>query len=116
LIDLSGMVNDADFAAAFTISRTTGQFVSGGYQPSVATVPGYGIIRPADAASLDMIPDGDRVTGAIAILSTTQLYETNATGTSDTLTWDGAGYRIMRVFDCSSTGYWKAIAVRQNGQ
>lgn len=134
MINIAEVINDPDFAQPFTIQRDSGQFAAGGWQPNITLVQVYGVITVADAQTLDMIPEGDRPTGAMSFYSTCEIYETHtepnaygqggagqggyggAQGTSDIICWRNQNYRIVKVVLEADWGYWKAVGVRMAGE
>ena len=66
MIDMFEVVADADLQAPqpFTILRSTGQFVSGGFSSAVASIQAYGPVQRATDKEIQMLPEADRV-GAI---------------------------------------------------
>jgi hypothetical protein len=115
MIDVSEVVNDTDFCYSFTILRSTSSFVPGGISSAQQSISMYGPVQVADAKTLKMVPEGDRVEGARVFWSTVQMYETNQNGISDVIEWYGQTYRIVKVWPWQTNGYWKAYAVRMSG-
>lgn len=118
MIGVGEIVNDPDFAQAFTIMRSTTSFVLGGVSNNTTPVPGFGTITVASGNDLDQVPEGDRVKGAMMFHSTAILYETHADGTpglSDTIVWRGQNYRLITVAPFADWGYYRAIGVRMSG-
>jgi hypothetical protein len=118
-IDVSEVILDGDLAQPFTILRSTdGKFVMGGWQDRLVTIKAFGVITVASVEQLRMVPEGDRVTGAMAFYSTQQLFKTHVDptpGNSDILMWRGQKYRVSEVKPWADSGYWMAIGVRISG-
>jgi hypothetical protein len=117
---IAQVVNDPAFAQSFTITRSKGgQFKLGRWINATQTVASWGSIQPPSPEELEMVPEGDRVTGMIVIHSSQPIYETNVNltnGISDLVTWHDNQYRVMKVLPWQDYGYWKALAVRMSGQ
>lgn len=117
---IAEVVNDPDFAQSFSIQRSQGgTWQAGKWVDSKTTIGMWGAIQPPTPEELDQVPEGDRITGVIAIWSTGQIYETNVDsklGISDIATWHNEPYRILKVFPWNDYGYWKALACRMSGQ
>jgi len=114
-VDLSRVVNNSRIAENWVIQRgTAGQFAAGGWQESRTSIPAYGIVSVADAKTLDQLPEGDRVREAMIFHSTTQMFVTNAANnqTSDLIQWNNDQYRVIKVADYATRGFWWAIAGR----
>jgi hypothetical protein len=65
-----------------------------------------------------MIPEGDRIQGAMTFHSTEALYVTrigNASGTSDKILWRGEYYKLVSVYPEVDWGYYKAVGTRIKG-
>jgi len=133
-ISLEEIVNDLDLAESFTIQRSTGSFVLGGFSTVVTNVQGYGIVTVAKDQDLEMIPEGDRVTGAMLLHSATKIYITTLGAptygsdqynpgdyggnqhVSDIIIWHEQQYRVLSIAPWSNFGYWRAVMVRMAGQ
>jgi len=121
-LDLSDVVSDPDLADEYTVNRITGSFQLGGWQQSSVSIPGYGVVSVASDEDLQMIPEGDRLSGAMVFHSVDQIYITekdptnNAQHISDQLLWNNQLYRVLKVWPYNNRNYWKAIAVRMAGQ
>lgn len=119
MIHLSEVVNDPDFAQAFTIQRSQGgAFGPGGWMDQSSPIAAYGVIQPARAKDLKQIPEGDRVTGAISIIAQQEMFITHndpTAGLSDIVVWQGNNWRVMSCDPWVDFGFYKTIAVRMEG-
>ena|SRR6185312_15402673 len=124
MIQIGSVVDDPAFAQPrpFIVHRSTGYFGLGGWQNTVSDIEMTGTIQPASAKDLQQVPQGDRVTGIIAIWSQQQIYTTHDTnsvetpGVSDIIEWQGDKYRVQSSVPWVDAGYWKVIAVRMSGK
>lgn len=119
MINVSDILLDPDFLQSFTINRSTGSWVLGGFQSTVSQVQASGVVDVASSRDLAQVPEGDRVTGSMAFYSTQPLYLTRngqTTGLSDTITWQGDKYRLVQIFPYVDYGYYMAIGVRMTGE
>lgn len=122
-IQISELISDPDFAQAFTVTRTAGQWVSGVFtndQP--VYIPFIGVIEPMKTQDMLMFPEGDNIRGLVNVYTIEPIYTTRldeSTGTSgafsDEITWQGEQYKIIQVQNYSDFGYYKAIAARKLG-
>jgi hypothetical protein len=132
---LSRVVANPIMAEAYTIQRSIGTFKLGGWSRTWVSVPGYGVISVAKDQDLQMIPEGDRVGGAIVVHSVDRIYITSSEGEgyseqafgtsgysgsetefiSDQIVWQLNRYRILHVGPYPNRGYWKGIGVRMRG-
>src|ERR1035438_3674773 len=102
--DLSEVVNDPDRAEYFTVFRSVdGVWGPGGWSDSFDTLSYYGIVSIADPATVQSLPEGDRIEAAIVINCELPLYVTRIAGedcetgndaTSDVVRWENANYRV----------------------
>lgn len=113
-IDLSDVVSSNDFAEPFTIRRSSGSFVAGGWSQTTTDIAALGVVSIARDKDLDSLPEGDKVKEAIVVHSTQEMMLTNLANsrTSDLLIWMGQSYRVLSVANYSNRGYYKAIAER----
>jgi len=122
MIDTSELMFDPDFCETFTVLRSGGgRFLPGGYKPNSATISMYGAAQVADANTMLMVPEGDRVLGARVFWSNAQIFITQGgnkgTGDvqSDVILYHGQRWKVMEVWDRSANGFFKAYAVREGG-
>lgn len=121
-INLSSVVLDARLAECFTVIRTSGSWVSGGWEAGPSTsISMFGVITIADPRTLEMVPEGDRITGSVQVFCNERLYPTavesrpDAPALSDLLEWKGCRFRLMNVSNWCSWGFYSAIGVRLEG-
>lgn len=122
MINVSRIVNDPRFSQSFKVYRKSGVWVRGRFEEDEKEIEMNGVITPAKPKEIEMIPEGDRVGGEIAIHSTNKIYTTHALnnendeetneGTSDEIEWQGERYKIYQVSDYSQYGYYYAIGMR----
>lgn len=119
--DLAFVIDDGTLSEAWTISRMHGSFQQGGWVvDSTTSLPGWGVVSVATDEDQDMMNIGDRITGAMVFHSQSRIFETqvDANGTehmADILIWNFQKYRVMHVAPYPNRNYWKAIAVRMQG-
>lgn len=121
---MSEIVNDPDFAQAFTITRSqNGTWENGIWVNATVAIPGYGVIQPTTPEELKQVPEADRVTGMVSFHSSSVIYETHTNGVtdstaaiSDTIAWNNQSYRVVKVFPWQDFGFYKAICSRMSGQ
>lgn len=117
-VDLTEVAMDIDLGGEVTIIRQTGAFAAGGWQVlSTQEIPAFGVIGIASPETLSMIPEGDRVSGAIEFVTAQPIYETLAStsGISDKIIWNGNTYRVQSVAPWPMNGFYDAILVRMTG-
>ena len=118
-VDLSEVCLDTDLGECFEILRTTGQFAAGGWQETMSVaVQAFGIITIAESEALDQIPEGDRVTGALQVITADPIYETLArnSGVSDKIRYFGNLYRVQAVAPWRKSGFFSAVLTRMTGE
>lgn len=119
MINIAEVITDPDFAQAYTLTRSSGQFGAGSWMENTpTTVSMYGPIVPTSDEDLQQVPEGDRATGMLTFYSTERIYRTHTDGTpgtSDIITWQGDKWRVIYIKNLSDYGAWKAIAARMTG-
>jgi hypothetical protein len=139
--DLSFVVDDGVLSESYSIARLSGTFQIGGFHTTETIIPGWGVVSVASPQDLEMIPEGDQVTGAspqdlemipegdqvtgaMVFHSMDRIFETQKdvnpvpNGTqyvSDQLIWEFQRWRVLKVFPYPNRTFWKAIAVRMQG-
>lgn len=119
--DLAFVIDDGVLSESYTVNRTTGSFQLGGWSQTSISIPGWGVVSVATEMDLEMIPEGDRPTGAMVFHSQQQIYETDVTQAStaqtvsDVLVWGGYSWRVLKCWPYPNRNFWKAIAVRLAG-
>jgi hypothetical protein len=117
-VDLTEALSDPQLGEGFAVTRTVGQFGAGGWQvTSVSTIQMSGVISIASSRDVDTLPEADRVHEMIVINSLVEIFVTSAdkSNTSDVVNYQGKKFRVLRVFNYASRGYWWAIAGRTQG-
>ena len=78
MISVEEVITDPDMIAPrnYTILRSQGQFVAGGFQSTVTPIPMFGPVQQASNKEIDMIPEADRVGAMRSFWSTCPLYVT----------------------------------------
>ena len=120
---LSEVVNDPDLAISSScgqplmILRSNGQFGLGGWKDQTIEISAYGVLTVASAETLQQIPEGDRVTGAMEFNCSQPLYQTSEQkpGLSDKIRWRGQLYKIIVLSPWEDFGFCQAVLVRMAG-
>ena len=114
-------------AVPFTILRDNGHgsasggsFGRGGYKPSsltpspASTLEATGLVTPADPKTLQLVPEGDRISSVLSILTATKVNLSNegASSEADIILYGGIKYRVLRCFDWSAYGYYQILATQ----
>ena len=119
VISVDEIIEDSDLAQAYTILRTTGQFVNGRWvQGEEKQIRAFGTIDVLSDKELRMVPEADRASGSLAFYSKKEIYTTRNTPSSslsDRIKWRGDYYIVVSVAPYGDYGFWKAIAVRMTG-
>lgn len=120
MLNVSEILSDPDFIQPLSVTRSTGAFVAGGYQSTPTTLTLGAVVTVAKERDLAQVAEGDRVTGAILLYSSSEVFLTRAgtagDGPSDVITWRGDQYRLAKVWPYGDYGYWKALGVRTSGK
>jgi hypothetical protein len=127
--DLSFVVDDGVLSDPWQTLRFQGDWNKGGFIQTPTIIPGYGVISVASAEDVEMVPEGDQITGAMVFHSAARLYVTEidqqAYGSegygqvtqriSDQILWLNQRWRVLHVSPYAQHGFWKVIAVRMQG-
>lgn len=119
LIDFADIANDPDLGDEITIIRSDGSFGAGGWIPGQpSNIQACGVIGIADDEALAQVPEGDRVTGSLQLVTATPIFPTlaNKSGTSDQILWLNNTYRVQASQPWKHAGFWSAILVRMSGE
>lgn len=78
MISVFEVVVDPDMTAPhpFTILRSTGKFVPGGFESTVTPIPMFGPVHQASDKEISMLPEADRVGSIRSFWSTQPVYVT----------------------------------------
>lgn len=78
MISVQEIVVDPDMIAPqpFTILRSTGQFVPGGFESTVTPISMFGPVQQASNKELQMLPEADRISSVRSFWSTVPIYTT----------------------------------------
>lgn len=110
MINLGELIHDLDFCDTFTIIRNTGSTWSKGVQTSTtSTIEFEGIVSPASSKEIEMLPEGDRQGGLKTFYADQPFHITDTDTVSDICVYRNQKYKLLRVFDYQSNGYYKAI-------
>lgn len=117
-VNLSRVVHSPRMSQKITILRKTGSWSQGTWvQGEPQTLTMRGIVTMAKPKDLAMVPEGDRLTGAIRILTTERIYVTDgsANNITDLVFWRGAQYRVVTVTPDVDYGFYRSIGSRLDG-
>lgn len=101
-----------------TVKRYAAKWTDGEYtrdedNPIIFTVAA--IVTVAQPKDLQLVPEGDRVQGAMKFSTNTELHVTSGEALSDELIWRGARYKILTVTPDIDYGFYRAIGTRLDG-
>jgi hypothetical protein len=107
----------------FIVHRKIGRWVAGRFEQTERHFAIMGIVVNETRKEIVGEPVGDRIMGNMSFYSDEQMYithdfaypDTNASGTSDELEWQGDRFRVMTVNDYGDYGNYHAIAVYMEG-
>ena len=98
MINVSELVTDPDFCQPIQIKRQKCQIVKHRQEVTEETLTFVGVITQADPKTVEMLPEADRLSGAIAVYTREELY---TTGTypegeyiSDIVVYRGREYKV----------------------
>jgi hypothetical protein len=114
-LDVADVLDDPDFFDFFTVKRPAVSATVGGIaQTTTQTFTKVaGVVTPAGAPDLMLLPEGSIETGVIQIITRFALQTGKGTGFSpDIVSWHGADYTVLNTDDWSGfgAGFIKALA------
>lgn len=127
--DLSFVVDDGVLSDPWEIERSTGSWKQGGWVTVPSLIPGWGVISVATADDVEMVPEGDPISGAMVFHSQERPFLTQMDQqkfgekgygqviqhVSDIFIFANQKWRVMWVSPYPQHNFWKAIAVRMQG-
>ena len=121
MINLLSVIHSSRLSQDYTILRSSGTWENGEFIKSgtPSALKFHGIITVATERDLQKVPEGNRQTGAMKILSTEPIYVTGQleeNGFSDVLVWNNEKYQIVAVFPDKDYGFYRGICTRLSGE
>ena len=106
LLDVNDLLTDADLADTFAVKCETEAVSSGGMnQVSTTTTSNLrGVVYPVNSATLLRLPEAERISGQIIIVTPFLLTTGSGTTGADIVTWRGRDYTVCEVNDFSGFG------------
>lgn len=116
-VNLARVVHSPRMSQKITILRRGGSWQYGTWvqDENPTELSMRGIVTMAKAKDLQQVPEGDRLTGAIKILTTERIYITSDGEITDMVFWRGARYRIVTVTPDIDYGFYRSIGSRLDG-
>jgi len=119
MISMKEVISDPDLCAPqqYTILRSAGAWIAGGFQSTVSTIQQFGPVQQASNKEVAMLPEADRVSEVRSFWSTVPIYVTRINAASDKIQYPATGgevYRVLQVYHTPGAGYWKALATRES--
>jgi len=120
MIDLSSALMDPELGyQAYRVQRTSCRRQNGTSVPSVQVLPAAGCIHPGTPEMAQLLPEEDRHEEFIAVYTDFPLSLGDNSGgatysTPDRILWNEGIWRVVKVRDWASFGYYQALAVKTN--
>jgi len=114
----SGYQANASLSTSATPSGGTGAKVGITVTPAnPQVIATSGVVTVLNEKELDIVPEGDRIKGAMAFYSTTTMYLTSSAGAnvSDQILWNGDLYKLVNISPWNSFGFNRGVGVRMDG-
>lgn len=116
MLNVAELITDPDFCTSFKIKRKMpGRWEKGKMTETTKEIDITGIVGAANSKDMEMLPEGDRTNGLKTFYSLNAMRLTDDETTSDICVFEGEQYRIIRVYDYSRYGYYKAVGTRIGG-
>jgi hypothetical protein len=106
---------------SLTVFRSKGSFVAGRWVEQIQSPPSFnlmGIAYPSSEKELAMVPEVDRIRGAMTFLTVEQLYVTHVSpskGLSDKVQWNDELYKIISLLPWKDYGFYASVGERIAG-
>lgn len=110
---MTELMDDDDFASTFTVQRPTGAFAADGTWAisGMEEIETIGIIQPATARELELLPEGSRLGDVISVWSRDTVRGADGkTVEPDIIVNCGKSYRVVKVDPRSPHGYTRVFA------
>jgi hypothetical protein len=117
MLDVADVLIDPDLAQAVLVTRATEDVDERGRTQQLKhdfTV--QGVVHPATEKQLLLLPEASRGDETIAVYTVTKLTAGDDAHSSDTVTWQGETYKVVKVMDYSDYGYILALAASDTMQ
>lgn len=114
----SGYDPDAPSSTSVTPSGGTGAKIVFTVTPAnPQVIPAYGTVTVLNEKELSVVPEGDRIKGAMAFYTTEPMYLTGSAeaNISDQILWKGEMYKVVNIAPWGSFGFNRAVGVRMSG-
>ena len=114
------IIHDPELGQPWVLLRSYGgSWELGGWQEAERKeIPVFSVVSSAEDEELDLVPEGDRISGAMVFYHTEPIYlsipEPGGPSVSDFIRWNDKEYKVVRVLP-GPYGYWRAFAVRVSG-
>jgi galactose-6-phosphate isomerase len=115
LLDVTDVLDDPDFNDFFSVRRPALVATSGGTaaETDQTFTQCVGVVTPASAADMQLLPEGSFQQGVISIITKFRLQSGKGVDFGpDIVYWHGASYTVMHVGDWSGfgVGFVEAVA------
>lgn len=114
-INVGRVIKSNKFAQTFVVHRKTGSWVNGRWTGAESNITTRGVVTACGTKDIIQVPEGDRSSGVMCFHSTSELFVTNTTGTSDEIEWRSKRYKLVKVLQWTDFGYYKAFGVSMEG-
>ena len=114
----SGYDPDAPSSTSVTPSGGTGATIVFTVTPANPEgISASGTVTVLNEKELSVVPEGDRIKGAMAFYTPTTLYLTSMeeANVSDQILWKGEMYKVVNIAPWGSFGFNRAVGVRMSG-
>lgn len=120
MIDISEIIDDADFARNYQVKRQKGEFDCGEFViTDTSIIDEFGPVVPYNDENIEYTPNGDIISGDKIFYSKNPFYttknknDTESAYLSDILIYKNETFVIVAVKDLSEWGCYKAVASRE---
>lgn len=116
MLNVATLITDPDFCTSFKIIRKMpGKWEKGKITETIKEMEVVGIVSAVNSKDMEMLTEGDRTNELKTFYSLNAICLTDDKTTSDICVFEGGQYRIIRIYDYSKYGYYKAVGTRIGG-
>ena len=116
-LNLSDIVASPEFQQTITVIRHyNGKYIKGRYEEEEKEFEINAVVSASDEKSLEMLPEGDRVSLNKTVHTTEKLYlsdnknaRRDETRISDIIKYNGDYYKVLAILDADDYGFTKAV-------
>lgn len=109
MLDISFLLYDPDFCTMFTLVSNKSVWIKGRHCIETKSKVITGVARPTSGDDLELLPEADRVSGAMTFLAKSPMRLSDGEPAM-VIEYQKKRYKIIHADDFNENGFYKAIA------